>query len=348
VAQVLNIREAGEQAFVDQIIAFLCDKRSLLILDNFEHLLDGVSLLVDLLSACPHLALLVTSRTALRIRGEQRFIVPPLDTAPASSAQHNAAEDLFIERAREVQALLPMTPANTASITAICRRLEGIPLAIELAAMRVTTFSPPELLHHLNHRLSLLMDGARDLPQRQQTMRDAIAWSYDLLSPREQSIFRHLAIFVGGWTFAAARALRGETDDQSHLLIAISSLVDTNLIQQEQGEIAAETRFTMLEILREYGLEQLAHHGELEDAQRRHAEYLLALAEQAEPALKGPDQATWLARLEREHGNLRAALQWAKEHDARLGLCLAVAIWRFWVMRGHFSEGRSWLEAFAQ
>jgi predicted ATPase/transcriptional regulator with XRE-family HTH domain len=344
IANSFGLQETGEQSLVDLIPAFLAGKRALLVLDNVEHLLDGVSVLVDLLSVCPHLALLTTSRTALRVRGEQRFAVPPLEYG----AERSAAETLFIERAREVHPLLPVTPANLASIAAICRRVDGIPLAIELAAMRVATFAPPDLLRHLNHRLALLVGGPRDLPARQQTMRNAITWSYDLLAPAEQAIFRQLAVFVGGWTIEAARAVSVGEVDQNELLMALAALVDTSLIQKEMADEDSETRFTMLEILREYGMEQLEQQRELEDTQRRHAEYMLALARQAEPELKGPDQATWLARLEHEHGNLRAALHWAKEHDIRAGLQIAVAIWRFWLMRGHFGEGRSWLETFMQ
>ncbi len=351
IARTLNLQETGEQSSADQLTAFFAGKSALLVLDNFEHLLDGVVQVVDLLAACRQLVLLVTSRAALRVRGEQRFVVPPLDCTPATAppgAQQGAAEALFIERAREVQALLPLTPVNITSITAICRRLEGIPLAIELAAMRVATFPPPDLLRHLDHRLALLVEGPRDLPQRQQTMRGAIAWSYDLLSPREQATFRRLAVFEGGWTIAAARAVCGESEDQSELPLTLTVLVDTSFVQQEPDADASEARFSMLEILCEFGRERLEQHGELDGVLRRHAEFLFALVQATDQELRGPGQARWLAMLDREQGNLRSVLRWTKVHDARLGLCIAASVWRYWYFRGLLSEGRSWLETFLQ
>ncbi len=350
VAQMLGIQEEPERSPQDLITAHLQNKRMLLVLDNFEHLLDGASLIVNLLTACPALVVLVTSRTALRIRGEQRFPVPPLvyaATVSLTSTESCAAEDLFIERAREVQPLLPLTPENVASIAAICRRLNGIPLAIELAAMRIALFSPPELERQLDRCLPLLKQGSRDLPQRQQTMRDAITWSYDLLSPCEQAVFRHLAVCVGGWTMSTALALCSTDTAEEDLLVILSSLGEASLIQRGTEETTGEPRFTMLEVLREYGLEQLAQHEELLDMQRRHAVYVLTLAQLAEPAFRGPEQVRWLERLDQEQGNVRAALQWAKEYDAALGLSIAIAIWRYWYLRSYLSEGRSWLETFA-
>jgi predicted ATPase/DNA-binding XRE family transcriptional regulator len=352
IAHVLALHEAAEQSILNQITARFADKSILLILDNFEHLMDGVVLLVDLLAACPHLTVLVTSRVALRVRGEHRFVVPPLIYAPAGAlpgAKQGAAEDLFVERAREVQPLFLLTQTNRKSIGEICRRLDGIPLAIELAAMRVGAFTPPELAQQLDQRLKVLVAGARDMPTRQQTMRDAIAWSYDLLSSHEQAVFRRLAVFVGGWSVEAACAICGvERSAVSELLLTLSALVDANLIQQEPDEKVAETRLTMLEIVREYGLERLAQQGELDEVQRRHAEYLFSLAQGTESALRGPEQSNWLVRLDQEQGNLRAALHWAKEHDPRLGLCIAATVWRYWYLRGNLGEGRTWLETFLE
>ncbi len=347
IAQALHLRETGGQRLTDQIVAMLSGKAMLLLLDNFEHLLDSAGMVVDLLSACSQLVILVTSRAALRVRGELRFAVPPLRCAPANATtgeQQGTAEKLFITRAREVRPSLPLTPANLANIAAICRRLEGIPLAIELAAMRVATLTLSELLRLLDHRLTFLVQGPRDLPARQQTMRGAITWSYDLLSSSEQTALRRLAVFAGGWTVAAARAVCVAGDNEGELLQMLSALVDANLIQQEPEDDDQETHFVMLEILREYGKDLLEQHDELNETQRRHAEYMLALAEAVGPALKGPEQARWLRRLDREQGNLRAALHWAMEHDASLGLRIAAAIWWFWFVRRHLNEGRSWLE----
>jgi predicted ATPase len=285
---------------------------------------------------------------ALRVRGERRFVVPPLSCAEtlASSADRlSAAEALFTERAREAQPLLPLTPANVACIAAICRRLEGIPLAIELAALRVTIFPPSDLLRHLDHRLALLAGGARDLPQRQQTMRNAIAWSYELLTSHQQSVFRRLAVCVGGWTFAAAQALCADVAIDEDLLEILATLIDANLIQRRQDD-ADEPRYVMLEILREFGLELLAEQEELDHVQRRHAAWVLTLTQEARQLLVGPEQGRWLRRLDQEQGNIHAALDWSRGHDAKLGLSIAAALWRFWYVRRHLREGLSWLKEF--
>jgi predicted ATPase/Tfp pilus assembly protein PilF/DNA-binding XRE family transcriptional regulator len=345
IAQALHLQEDKTQSLWDLITAACVDKTAVLVLDNLEHLLEGAAFVADLLAACPSLVILVTSRAALRVRGEQRFPVPPLSFA-GDAEERGAAEELFIERAREVEPLLPLTSDNAASIAEICRRLEGIPLAIELAAMRAATFPPAALLRHLERRLPVLVVGARDLPQRQRTMRDAIAWSYDLLSPQEQAVFRRLAIFAGGWTLLAARAVCDFDADPSEMTSLLSSLVETNLVQRWPEDDSEESRFNMLEILREYGLEQLVSHGELESAQRRHAEWMLTLAQAAAPALRGSEQGRWLRLLDQELGNLRLALQWAREHDANFGLCLITAAHRFWYMSRNLSEGLFWLETF--
>ncbi len=345
IAQALHLQEDTSQSLWDLITTVLADKSALVVLDNLEHLLEGAALVIDLLATCPSVTILVTSRAALRVRGEQRYLVPPLSYV-AGSNEISAAENLFIERAREVQPLLSLTPDVSATIAAICRRLEGIPLAIELAAMRVTIFSLSDLLHQLEHRLPLLAAGARDLPPRQQTMRDAVAWSYDLLSLRDQAIFRRLAAFVGGWTLAAAQVVCGDDATPGELLVILSSLVEANLVQRWLQEDGEETRYGMLEILREYGLDQLASHGELECTQRRHAEWMLALAQEAEPALRGPEQGYWLQRLDQELGNVRGALQWTQAHDPELGLLITEALWRYWYRHRHLREGRVWLETF--
>ena len=345
IARALHLQEEKSQSLWDVITDVLVDKTALIILDNVEHLLEGAAFVADLLATCPGLVTLVTSRAALRLRGEQRFPVPPLAYA-SDVGEKSTAEELFIERAREVQPLLPLTSENAASIAAICRRLEGIPLAIELAAMRAAMFSLADLLRHLEHQLPLLVAGARDLPQRQQTMRGAIAWSYDLLSPSEQSVFRRLAVFAGGWTLSAAQTVSRDDTTANEMLSSLSSLVEANLIQHVQEEDGEESRFGMLEVLREYGREQLASHGELERAQRRHAEWVLSLAQESEGALGGPEQGYWLRRLDQELGNVRGALQWTQAHDPERGLLITEALWRYWYRHRHLKEGRVWLEAF--
>ncbi len=347
IAQVLDVPEERQQSLWDGITSAVANKRLLLLLDNLEHLLEGGAFIADLLSACPCLVVLVTSRAALRVRGEHRFPVSPLaSTLPdPDGAGIGAAEALFLERAQEVRPDFRLTASNTATITAICRRLEGIPLAIELAAMRVPAFSLTDLLHHLEHRLSALVAGPRDLPARQQTMRDAVAWSYGLLSSREQMVFRRLAIFVGGWTLMAAQALC-DVITAVDLLHTFAILVDANLIQFGAEDEREEPRYTMLEILREYGLERLETHDELADMQRCHAKCMLTLAKSAEEGLRGPQEGLWLARLDQEQGNLRAALHWAQDQDSCLGLALVAAIWWYWYARRYLHEGLTWIKTF--
>ncbi|HET8627499.1 MAG TPA: tetratricopeptide repeat protein [Thermomicrobiales bacterium] len=364
VAQALGLRESDARDARALLCAHLRASSLLLVLDNFEQVLDAAPLVGDLLDACPGLAVLVTSRAALRLRAEQRFAVSPLPTPDARQARLEeiagcAAVRLFVARAQAVKPGFRLTAESAPAVAAICARLDGLPLALELAAARVALLPPAALLARLERRLPVLTGGARDLPDRQRTLRATIGWSYDLLSSPKQALFRALAVFAGGFDLAAAAEVRSEklegrngsqgedvsllTPDFS-LLDLLGELVDESLLRQSAGP-DGEPRLTMLETVREYAWERLAANGEAEEARRRHAAHFLDLAERAAPELTGPEQADWLTRLEREHDNLRAALNWARERgEGEFGLRLAGALWRFWWQRGHLGEGRDWLE----
>jgi predicted ATPase/class 3 adenylate cyclase len=350
IAQTLGLREAGGRSASESLQAYLATKQLLLVLDNFEQVVAASPVVADLLAACPRLKVLVTSRQALRVRGEHEFPVPPLDLpeGPGNVAtlSQSAAAVLFIERALAVKPDFTLTDDAARAVAEICRRLDGLPLAIELAAARVKLLPPDAMLARLSSRLDLLTAGARDLPDRQRTLRDAIGWSYDLLAPDEQALFRRLAVFAGGWTLAAAEVIAAATGTPDLALFdGLGSLVDKSLVRQREVGARREPRFSMLETIREYGLEQLGASGEDETLRRAHAAYYLDLAEQAEPHLTRSEQGVWLERLEREHDNLRAALGWARDSgDVALGLRLAGALWRFWYTHGYLSEGRSCLE----
>jgi predicted ATPase/DNA-binding CsgD family transcriptional regulator len=360
-AQALGIREPGDQPMVTKLKAVLRGRAVLLVPDNFEHVIPAAPLLADLLTACPQLTVLVTSRAVLHISGEYNFLVPPLelpdlDGLPSAEALlPYEAVRLFVERARAARADFVLTDADAPVVASICHRLDGLPLAIELAAARSRVLLPPELLARLEPRLPLLTGGARDQPDRLRTMRAAIAWSYDLLTPEEQSLFRRLAVFVGGFTLESAETVCGGTLDH------IASLVDQSLVHpsatrrgrrysMDLGEPLdsgsdAGPRFIMLETIREYGLDQLDASGEAEAARRAHATWFLGVCERAEPLLSGPTQAAWLDRLEIEHPNVRAALAWSLDRaDDEVALRFGASLWRFWEVRGHLVEGRDWLE----
>lgn len=291
------------------------------------------------------------------MRGEQTFVTQPLalpnPTRPplVDALARSPAVALFLQRARTVAPTFALTAANAPAVAAICRRLDGLPLAIELAAVRVELLPPVELLARLERRLALLTDGARDLPARQQALRSAITWSYDLLTADEQTLFARLGIFVGGCTLAAVEAVCAAAGDgEGAVLDGLTSLVEKSLLRLEEAGWEGP-RFGMLETLREYARERLVESGDEAGTQRRHAEYYLTLAEAAEPALTGPAQGGWLERLDREADNLRAALRWAREsagdpagRGGELGLCLVGIVWRFWYTRGYQSEGYGWLE----
>ena len=368
IAQAVGVRELGSRPLIEAVADRLREQELLLLIDNFEHVLEAAPIVAALLTACPRLTALVTSRAGLHIDGEWCFPVPPL-ALPDLTRQTSLTEvedceavRLFEARAQAVQPDFAAVGATALTVAEVCRRLDALPLAIELAAARVGLLPPAAMLARLERRLPLLTGGTRDAPRRLHTMRGAIAWSYDLLAPAEQALFRRLAVFAGGFTVEAAEAVAGggggegmplaplsaatppERGDSHSVLDLLAVLLDHSLLRRLNAA-DGDLRFGMLETVREYGLEVLAATGEESLARRSHATYFLALAETAERELRGAEQPYWLARLETEHDNLRAALAWCLEQgEPVLGLRLAGALWRFWYVRGHFGEGRRWLE----
>jgi predicted ATPase/class 3 adenylate cyclase/uncharacterized protein HemY len=351
IVQMLGIREAGGQALLALLKTFLEEKQMLLLLDNFEQVIEASLQVAELLAACPKLKIMVTSRVVLHLQAEHEYPVPPLslpdperlpDLVTLSQCE---AVALFIARAQAVKPDFAVTNANAPAVAAICVRLDGLPLAIVLAAARVKFFPPQTLLTRLEQGLALLTGGARDLPARQQTLRGAIAWSYNLLSPQEQQLFRRLSVFVNGCTVESAEVVcRAAGELKEDMLDGLLSLVDKSLLRQREST-EGEPRFWTLQMLREFGLEVLMNAEESEVTRRAHAEYFLAVAEQAEPDMFGPNQVRWLERLEQEHHNLRAVLGWTREqHEWEWGLRLASALRRFWETHCYLSEGRQWLE----
>jgi predicted ATPase/class 3 adenylate cyclase len=347
IARTLGIREQGDQPLWERIRHELATKQLLLILDSVEHLVEAAPAVGELLAACPRLKVLATSRLPLRLRAEHEYPVLPLGLPPRHAASPEAilcfeAVRLFVERAQTVKPGFILTPETAVAVAEIVRRLDGLPLAIELAAARVRILPPATLLARLEKRLPLLTGGPRDAPARQQTLRDAIAWSHDLLTPAEQTLYQRLAVFAGGAALEAVEAvvnLEGQLD----VLAGLDRLVEHSLLRSAEG-VDGEPRFTMLETIREYGLERLEESGEAEATRRAHTDFFLALVEQAEPELTRPEQLTWLERLETEHDNLRAALSRALVCDAQIALRLAVGLGWFWYFRGYFREGRAWLD----
>jgi len=353
IAHVLGLGESGELSVLEHLSASLETKHLLLFLDNFEQVIGAAPLLAELLQACPSLKALMTSRELVRIRGAHEFPVPPLalpDIKRLPDVERlfrYPAIALFAQRALAINPDFTLAETNARAIAEICARLDGLPLAIELAAARINLLPPEILLARLGHRLQMLTGGQRDLPARQQTLRSAITWSYDLLSEQEQRLFRHLSVFVGGCTLDAIEALSRLQGETINPLDGVGSLLDKSLVQQsEHGE--GEPRLLMLETIREFGLECLSarrESGEEERTRRSHALYYLAVAEEAEVQTKEMHQAKWLERLEREHDNMRVALSWLMEwREAELLLRLSGALWWFWAVHGHISEGRHWLE----
>jgi predicted ATPase/serine/threonine protein kinase/DNA-binding CsgD family transcriptional regulator len=358
IAQALGIKEAGDRPLVDLLPTYLQNKRLLLLLDNFEQVAAAATRLSDLLTSSPQLKIMVTSRAVLHIRAEHEFPVPPLALPDLTHLPESevlsqyAAVALFLQYAKTASPNFQSTPANTRAIAEICVHLDGLPLAIELAAARIKLLPPQVLLARLGHRLKMLTSGARDVPVRQQTLRNTLEWSYDLLDAEEQRLFRRLAVFAHGCTLEAVEGLYSALGEvQVDVLDKVASLMDKSLLRQLEQE-GGEPRLLMLATIREYGLEILLASGEMESARWAHAAYYLELAEQAELELGGPQQAAWLDRLEREHGNLSAALQWSleqagdgeAEQHRELTLRMAGALWTFWWVRGHRSEGRTFLE----
>ena len=361
IGQTLGIRGEPRQTAMEALRAALRDRHLLLILDNFEHLTPAAALTTELLMTCPRLMMLATSRTPLRVAGERLYPTPPLTLPPARaggaapSADEIARSDaaaLFIQHVQAADPEFRLTDADAGTIAAICRRLDGLPLALELAAARTRIFSTRTLLERLDHRLPLLTSGPRDAPERQRTLGSTIAWSYDLLAPPERALFRRLSVFAGGFTLAAAEhvhatlpmdAVGAQGVDGSPLDL-VASLVDQNLLRRENGPDDAP-RFTMLETIREYGMERLAERGDEAAAREAHAAYCLTLAERAEPELVGGEQDAWVALLEAEMPNLRVAFNWLRDRgDAARALRLAGALSLFWTLPHLMEEGRAWLE----
>ena len=351
IAQTLGLRDVEELSLFELLKAFLRDKHLLLLLDNFEQVLEASPALVELLLVCPSIKMMVTSRAVLHVEGEYEFSVPPLSLPDPLSLPgreellHYGAVALFVQRAQMVNPNFVLSEDNAAAIAQICIRLDGLPLALELAAARSKLLPPQALLGRLNHRLAVLTGGRHDAPTRQQTLRDTISWSYDLLNAEEQGCFRRLAIFVGGFTLEAAEAVcSGAADLSLPAIDLVASLLDKSLLQQsERG--ADEPRLLMLETIREYALETLADSGELEATAESHAKYYLALAEQGEPELFGHQQRLWMGRLMRDAENLRTALQWSQIHQRKEQLLrLAGNLGHFWYMCGRFNEAMLWLE----
>ena len=347
VATALGVRQTGDQPVRHLLSIALCTRELLLVLDNFEHLLPAAVLVTELLTACPKLTVLVTSRTTLRLSGEHVFPVstmalpPPDGSVTTTIARQSEAVQLFEARARAAMPSFTLSDDNAANVTEVCRRLDGLPLAIELAAARIPVLPPHALLARLDRRLPLLTGGPRDAPERLRTVRGAIARSHDLLSPAEQTLFRRLAVFAGGCTLDAAESAVGDGD--LDVLDGISGLVDASLLQQHS--VGETPRYLMLETVREYGLEQLSKSVEEATVRSAHAAWCLALAERAEPFWYSPEEARWAVRLEAEHDNLRAALAWlAEREDIETCLRLIAAMSTFWEFRGAWAEGRIWLK----
>ena len=349
IAQTLGLREIEGRSAREALYAYLKDKRLLLVLDNLEHLLEVVPEVISLLEGCPDLTVLATSRAPLRVRGEQEYPVGPLGvpdptrTPLLEEVSGAAAVELFVERARAASPSFDLTDSNAAAVAAICWRLDGLPLALELAAARARFLGPTALLSRLDRALEA--GGARDLPERQRTMRATLDWSHDLLHEPEKELFRKLSVFAGGWTLEAAEAV-GEADevDGEDILALLGNLVEQSLVVAE-GAADGSVRYGMLEPVRQYALEKLEESGEAEDARRRHAAFYLALVEEAGPELKGHDQAIWLDRLETEIGNVRAALSWSVDRGEGQKVADASwTSWTYWWLSGHISEGRRWIE----
>ncbi len=371
IAKAMGSREIAGELPLELLVRTVRDRRIILVLDNFEQVLVAAGNIARLISACPGLKVLVTSRAPLHLSGEFEFPMPPLEIpsdwpdGPTPSPEAILASDvgaLFVDRARAVRPDFVVTLENASAVSEICRRLDGLPLAIELAAARTKVLSPAALAARVGNRLQLLTRGARDLPLRHQTMRDAIAWSYDLLLPEEQTLLRLLAVFAGGFTLEAAEDVSRGVDEARQregvnpralveflspdLLDAIAALVDNSLLRSEEAP-QDERRFRMLEVVREFAWEQAEGHGELAEARRRHALWYQRFTADGEDRFFRDDEPIWVDRLEQELPNLRAALTWADETgETETGLRIIGSLWWFWVAGGHVAEGGRWVESF--
>jgi predicted ATPase len=346
IAAALGLNTSAGRLVAD-LKTYLRARRLLLVLDNFEQVMGAAPLVADLLSAAGGVVALVTSRMVLRLSGEHEFPVPPLPV-PGSGADQDAADvqqcasvRLFVERAQAAAADFELTSANAGAVAEICRKLDGLPLAIELAAARIRLLPPQALLARLDDRMGLLTGGARDLPERQQTLRNTLDWSFDLLSADEQAVFARLGVFAGTFGLPAAEAVcattAGDPDRAGQVMDTLGSLVDSSLVRPQAHN--GEPRFGLLETIREYALERLRGRDDWQEAHDRHAAYFLAFAEPAPAELQGPGQLAWLDRLENEHGNLGAAMSWLVDQGKiESAADLSWATWRFWWLHGHAEE----------
>jgi non-specific serine/threonine protein kinase len=362
VASVLNVQGGSSRSMIDTLKVVLKSKQMLLVLDNCEHLIRACGEFTEeLLHSCESLKILATSREPLHVRGEQEFFVPPM-TAPANTGKSASgdigfakfqgqtfeqlkkydAARLFVERAAAVRPGFKLTKENAPVVAEICHRLDGLPLAIELAVAQIRLLTPNKMLERMERRLPILTRGARDLPERQRTLRSAIAWSYDLLGREEKNLFGRLSVFSGGWTLEAAEEVCIKPEDMSlGVLEGLYSLAAKSLLHWE--ELNGEPRFSMLETVREYALERLANSGQEGAVRANHAEFFMRLAEQAD--LHGFEQWTWIRKLKIEHNNMRAALKWLfGGEDTDVGLRLAAALGEYWSLCGYYNEGRAWME----
>ena len=349
IAASVGVRAEGGRPVLDALKDHLRDRELLLVLDNFEQVREAATTVADLLTGGPGLRVLVTSREPLRIAGEQEVPVPPLDLPdvadPLERMTSCESVSLFVQRATSVDPRFRLTDSNAPAVAELCLRLDGLPLAIELAASRVKLLSPQAILERLEHRLELLTGGPVDLPARQRTLREAIGWSHDLLDATERAMFRRLSVFAGGWTLESADAVaKPEVQTAPDVLELLGSLVDKSLAERMPTPSGA-VRFRMLETIREFGGEELQAAAEAEQTADGHASHFLEIAEAAEPHLRSLERKWWLDQLELEHDNLRAALRHAIDAGrAELGLRLIGAVWRFWHLHGHLAEGRRWAE----
>jgi predicted ATPase/DNA-binding CsgD family transcriptional regulator len=351
VASALGVGEASGHDLTDTLTAFLRARRLLLVLDNCEHLLDACAELADhLLRTCPRVQILATSRQRLGMAGETAWRVPSLATpdirtvAGTDEIAASEAVRLFLDRARMTVPAFVLEDRNAVAVARICRRLDGIPLAIELAAARVSVLAPEQIAARLDDCFQLLVGGSRTAPSRQRTLRATVDWSYDLLSEPERALFRRLSVFAGGFSLEAAEAVcTGDGIARTDVLDLLAALIDKSLVAADSGD-SSVVRYRLLETLRHYGWERLAESNNRDAVQRRHADHFLELVEFAEPQLVGtPEQGAWLDRLERDHGNFRAALQWAIDaRQSETGVRLAAALYRLWYLRGYLGEGRHW------
>jgi predicted ATPase/transcriptional regulator with XRE-family HTH domain len=352
IAQALGVGERGDVSLFEATMHALRGRRVLLLLDNFEHVLDAAPVVADVLLACLDARIVVTSRALLRISGEHVYAVRPLALPKVDAgmtpdaATGSPAVALFLSRARAVHPDFALTPENVGSIVEVCRELDGLPLALELAAARIAVLPPAELLGRLKPGMSVLNTGRRDAPARHRGLRDAIAWSHDLLSAEQQRLFRWLGVFAGGWSLDLAESVCSDPLGTPSVFDGLAALVEHSLVQVQQGDETRESRFRLLETIREHAQERLSMSGEAPSARDRHAAAMLRLVEEAEPHLLKPDRERWLRQLDVELDNVRAAFTWSLSHEGNpeIGQRIAGSISWFWYLRGHLNEGEQWCE----